>query len=63
MHDNQQFEDWKTRARSVSLQSILERRGVKLAKQGVELVGACPKCGGNDRFAINVKKQIWNCRG
>ena len=25
--------------------------------------GPCPKCGGDDRFAINVKKQLFNCRG
>jgi hypothetical protein len=29
---------------------------------GLERVGACPKCGGDDRFAINTKKQVWNCR-
>jgi hypothetical protein len=29
----------------------------------VERVGACPKCGGEDRFSINTKKQVWHCRG
>lgn len=27
-----------------------------------ELTGPCPKCGGNDRFSINVKKGVFNCR-
>ncbi len=26
-------------------------------------VGACPKCGGEDRFSINVKKNVFHCRG
>jgi hypothetical protein len=25
-------------------------------------VGPCPKCGGEDRFSINARKQLWNCR-
>ena len=28
-----------------------------------ELAGPCPRCGGTDRFAINVQKNVWNCRG
>src|SRR5262249_52697167 len=23
----------------------------------------CPKCGGDDRFGINIKKNVFNCRG
>jgi Zinc-binding domain of primase-helicase len=30
---------------------------------GVERVGPCPVCGGKDRFSINTKKNVWNCRG
>ena len=37
--------------------------GLKLQRVGLERVGACPKCGGDDRFAINTKKQVFNCRG
>jgi Toprim domain/CHC2 zinc finger len=28
-----------------------------------EFAGPCPRCGGTDRFAVNLRKQIWNCRG
>src|SRR4051794_8107951 len=28
----------------------------------IEWAGACPVCGGDDRFAINIAKGIWNCR-
>jgi hypothetical protein len=27
-----------------------------------EWIGPCPKCGGRDRFAINLRKQCFNCR-
>jgi phage/plasmid primase-like uncharacterized protein len=37
--------------------------GLRLRRQGPEMIGPCPKCGGTDRFAINRKKGVWNCRG
>ena len=27
------------------------------------MAGPCPKCGGDDRFAINVRKNVFHCRG
>ena len=27
------------------------------------MIGACVRCGGTDRFSVNIKKQIFNCRG
>jgi Protein of unknown function (DUF3631)/CHC2 zinc finger len=64
MRGNEQFEDWKTRARSVAIEREIERRGISLKRQSVaEFVGPCPKCGGTDRFSINTKKQVFNCRG
>jgi hypothetical protein len=56
------FDAWVDRARAVHIEDVIERRGIKLRRQGVELVGPCPKCGGEDRFAINIKKQVFNCR-
>jgi phage/plasmid primase-like uncharacterized protein len=49
-------------ARGVSIESELVRRGHKLAGRN-ERFGPCPVCGGTDRFSINLKKQLWNCRG
>jgi putative DNA primase/helicase len=57
------FEAWVERARSVSIDHELNRRGVKLRRVGAERVGPCPKCGGDDRFAINTAKGVWHCRG
>src|ERR1700691_4352141 len=40
------------------------RRGAKLRRQGSEFVGPCLRCrDGDDRFAINIRNQQWNCRG
>jgi hypothetical protein len=27
-----------------------------------EFVGPCPQCGGTDRFGVNVRKRVFNCR-
>jgi hypothetical protein len=50
-------------ARSVRIESETARRGIKLSTGTVERYGPCPACGGTDRFSINLKKQLWNCRG
>jgi hypothetical protein len=49
-------------AHAVRIESEIERRGIKLAGQ-VDRRGPCPTCGGHDRFGVNTKKQLWNCRG
>lgn len=58
-----EHQDWVQRAKAVRIEREIERRGFKLRRVGLERVGACPKCGGDDRFAINIKKQVFNCRG
>jgi hypothetical protein len=49
-------------AKHVPIEDELARRGVKLRGK-IERSGPCPKCGGDDRFSINTKKQIFHCRG
>jgi hypothetical protein len=61
MHET--FNDWVRLAKAVPIQTEIERRGFKLRRAGAELVGPCPKCGCEDRFAVHTKKQVWNCRG
>jgi hypothetical protein len=47
-----------------SILGVAERLSVRLTRAStVEFQGACPKCGGHDRFSINVRKSVWNCRG
>jgi len=50
------------RARAVRVLEELERRGVKLRRAGGEFVGPCPVCGGEDRFAVNARKNVFCCR-
>ena len=49
-------------ARCVPLEQIIEQRVIKLRGR-IERVGPCPRCGGTDRFSINTRKQLFNCRG
>jgi len=41
---------------------VARRGGLGLKRIGHELIGPCPRCGGDDRFAINTAKQLWHCR-
>jgi len=40
--------------------NLLELQGLKRA--GHEMVGPCPDCGGDDRFAVNLRKGLFQCR-
>jgi hypothetical protein len=52
------------RAREADILNLVERLGAKLKRVGAsEYVGPCPVCGGRDRFGVNIKKRLWNCRG
>jgi phage/plasmid primase-like uncharacterized protein len=51
------------RAKATPIESEISRRGYQLKRQGPELVGPCPVCGGTDRFAVHTRKQCWHCRG
>jgi hypothetical protein len=50
-------------ARAVRIEDEVARRGIQLRGRGPEREGSCRVCGGTDRFSINTKKQVWNCRG
>jgi hypothetical protein len=51
------------RARSVRIEDEIARRGITLKPEGAERIGPCPVCGGRNRFSINIRKQVFNCRG
>lgn len=50
-------------ARSLSCVQIIIDHGHLLRRMGNELIGPCPRCGGTDRFAISLRKNLWHCRG
>src|SRR5262252_809328 len=55
-------DQWIQRAREAPIEAEILRRGIVLRKSGSERIGPCPKCGGTDRFSINVRDNVWNCR-
>src|SRR5260221_13393376 len=59
------WDAWVAKARSVRIEDECSRRGIVFNGQAGKTArcGPCPKCGGEDRFAINTKKQGFNCRG
>ena len=50
-------------ARNAEILVVAQRLGARLKKSGAEWVGPCPRCGGRDRFAVNPRKRLFNCRG
>ena len=51
------------RARDADLVATAEELGARLKRAtATELVGPCPRCGGRDRFGVNIRKNTWNCR-
>jgi hypothetical protein len=54
--------DWVDRARCTNIGAILAQRNVRLHGRGHAFKGACPRCGGTDRFAVHTGKQLFFCR-
>jgi hypothetical protein len=51
------------RARDADLIATAQALGAILERvTTTEFAGACPRCGGHDRFSVNIKRRIWNCR-
>ena len=65
MATSQIWTDWVDQARTADFLALAHQHGAQhLKKTGTaEWVGPCPLCGGKDRFSINVKKRVCNCRG
>ena len=54
---------WIDQARSADILATAFQYGVRIKKIGTsEYAGPCPICGGRDRFSINTKKRVCNCR-
>lgn len=51
-------------ARAVATAQVLWERGIvkTLKGRGGKMAGPCPNCGGKDRFGVNLKRGLWNCR-
>jgi hypothetical protein len=59
--------DWRVYmdlAKSEDILRVAQDIGCKLKKAATaEWVGPCPIDGGTDRFSVNTRKQVFNCRG
>jgi Protein of unknown function (DUF3631)/CHC2 zinc finger len=59
---SERWNRWVAKARSVPIEDEVARRGIKLRGR-IERCGPCPKCAaGDDRFSVNTRKQVFNCR-
>lgn len=49
-------------ARALDIHAVAQRYGFT-GRAGAtgEAVGACPGCGGSDRFSVNIRRNIWRC--
>src|SRR5262245_31923455 len=56
------FDSWIAKARAVPIEDVIARRGIRLNGHKVERCGPCPVCGGDDRFSISTRKQVFHCR-
>jgi phage/plasmid primase-like uncharacterized protein len=56
--------EWAARAHSIRVEDELARRGFDYWTWPAhnDVGQSCPICGGKDRFAVNTKKQVFNCR-
>ena len=58
------WRSWVDRARAQDILHAAKSLGAKLRKIAAnEYAGPCPWCGGEDRFGVNDRKQIFICRG
>jgi hypothetical protein len=64
MSDDLEFDDWVQRAKDSDILQTAMALGAQLKRAGsAEHVGPCPVCGGTDRFSVNTKQRVFNCRG
>ncbi len=50
-------------AKARPIEEIVHLLGLSgLKRAGHELVGPCPRCGGRDRFGVNLRKGLFQCR-
>lgn len=65
---NPALEGMVNEARAVTCEEWLTREGLigsgkgSIRKNGHNLIGPCPSCGGDDRFGVNTSTDKWFCR-
>lgn len=50
-------------ARAIPIGDVVAKLEIEgLKRGGHELIGPCPECGGTDRFGVNLRKGLFQCR-
>ncbi len=50
-------------AKAIPMKEVVFRLGIaRLVPAGTEMIGPCPLCGGKDRFGINLRSNLFQCR-
>lgn len=50
-------------ARAIPIAELVDRLEIAgLKRGGHEMIGPCPECGGTDRFGVNLRKGLFQCR-
>jgi phage/plasmid primase-like uncharacterized protein len=58
-----EWDSWIDEARSADILGAAKSFGANLKKIAAnEWAGPCPMCGGKDRFSVNTRKGVFNCR-
>ncbi len=60
---NSLWQDQVVAARRQDIAVVARERVPRLWRTSEGFEGPCPRCGGRDRFSVNVRKQVFNCRG
>jgi hypothetical protein len=59
----QRNDDRIAEAKRMGMAEVMQRLDLTALKRaGVEWIGPCPICGGDDRFSINTRKEVFQCR-
>jgi hypothetical protein len=57
------WNQWIEQAKNAEILGVVSSFGAQLKRTGTaEFAGPCPLCAGTDRFSVNVKKKVCNCR-
>jgi hypothetical protein len=60
----QEWDSWIASAKAADILTVAQALGANLKPAGAnEWEGPCPACGGHDRFGVNTRKRLFNCRG
>lgn len=58
-----EWTNWIETARRRDIRQAAVENGARLCLDGLQWIGPCPICGGDDRLVVNPQKRTFTCRG